>query len=72
MERRLLKDFQIGIVEGIVQDVISSEHEPKDLFSQLAKAIGGRSNESRLKHDIIQLKFLYLNSMTFIIIRFVE
>lgn len=49
MERRLLKDFQIGIVEGIVQDVLSSEHEPKDLFSQLAKAIGSRSSGSRSK-----------------------
>lgn len=48
MERRLLKDFQIGIVEGIVQDVISSDqHEPKDVFSQIAKAIGSRASSGR-------------------------
>ncbi|XP_022912799.2 transient receptor potential protein [Onthophagus taurus] len=42
MERRLLKDFHIGIVEGIVADVVSSMKEPKDVFSQLARAMGRR------------------------------
>ncbi|XP_011298653.1 transient receptor potential protein isoform X2 [Fopius arisanus] len=49
MERRLQKDFQIGIVEGIVNAVIQSEKEPKDVFSQLAKAIGRRSSSSAKK-----------------------
>lgn len=44
MERRLQKDFQIGIVEGIVQAVIQSENEPKDVFSQIARAIGRKSS----------------------------
>jgi len=44
MERRLQKDFQIGIVEGIVQAVIQSEKEPKDVFSQIAKAIGRKKD----------------------------
>lgn len=44
MERRILKDFQIGLVEGIVQDVLVKSHEPKDVFSQIAKAIGTRSS----------------------------
>lgn len=44
MERRLQKDFQIGIVEGIVQAVIQSEKEPKDVFSQIAKAIGRKGS----------------------------
>ncbi|KAG7202406.1 hypothetical protein KM043_018722 [Ampulex compressa] len=44
MERRLQKDFQIGIVEGIVNAVIQSEKEPKDVFSQIARAIGRRSS----------------------------
>ncbi|XP_072945473.1 transient receptor potential protein [Epargyreus clarus] len=39
MERRILKDFQIGIVEGIIKDVITKEGKPKDVFSQIAKAI---------------------------------
>lgn len=47
MERRLQKDFQIGIVEGIVNSVIQSEKEPKDVFSQLARAIGKRASESK-------------------------
>ncbi|XP_011630949.1 transient receptor potential protein-like [Pogonomyrmex barbatus] len=46
MERRLQKDFQIGIVEGIVQAVIQSEKEPKDVFSQIAKAIGRKGSSS--------------------------
>ncbi|XP_071452842.1 transient receptor potential protein-like [Hetaerina americana] len=40
MERRLLKDFQIGFVEGVIHDAIQSEKEPKDVFSKIAKAIG--------------------------------
>ncbi|RLU15644.1 hypothetical protein DMN91_011398 [Ooceraea biroi] len=44
MERRLQKDFQIGIVEGIVQAIIQSEKEPKDVFSQIAKAIGHKGS----------------------------
>ncbi|XP_011865921.1 PREDICTED: transient receptor potential protein isoform X2 [Vollenhovia emeryi] len=50
MERRLQKDFQIGIVEGIVQAVIQSEKEPKDVFSQIAKAIG-RKGSGSVKKD---------------------
>lgn len=44
MERRILKDFQIGLVEGIVNDVLVKSHEPKDVFSQIAKAIGSRAS----------------------------
>lgn len=44
MERRLLKDFHIGIVEGIVSDVVTSMKEPKDVFSQIAKAMGRRKS----------------------------
>lgn len=44
MERRLLKDFHIGIVEGIVSDVVTSMKEPKDVFTQIAKAMGRRKS----------------------------
>lgn len=44
MERRILKDFQIGLVEGIVNEVLVKSHEPKDVFSQIAKAIGTRAS----------------------------
>ncbi|RVE51850.1 hypothetical protein evm_003470 [Chilo suppressalis] len=47
MERRILKDFQIGIVEGIIKDVISKEVKPKDVFSQIAKAIVRRGSTDR-------------------------
>lgn len=49
MERRLQKDFQIGIVEGIVNAVIQSEKEPKDVFTQIAKAIGRKSSGAKKK-----------------------
>lgn len=49
MERRLQKDFQIGLVEGIVQAVIQSEKEPKDVFSQIAKAIGRKGSSTGKK-----------------------
>lgn len=49
MERRLQKDFQIGMVEGIVQAVIQSEKEPKDVFSQIAKAIGRKASATGKK-----------------------
>ncbi|XP_033338416.2 transient receptor potential isoform X2 [Megalopta genalis] len=49
MERRLQTDFQIGIVEGIVNAVIASEKEPRDVFSQIAKAIGRKSSSGKKK-----------------------
>lgn len=51
MERRLQKDFQIGIVEGIVSSVIQNEKEPKDVFSQIAKAIGRKQSGGSKKKD---------------------
>ncbi|KAM3966006.1 transient receptor potential [Aphomia sociella] len=51
MERRILKDFQIGIVEGIIKDVISRENKPKDVFSQIAKAIVRRGSTDGKKRD---------------------
>jgi len=51
MERRLLKDFQIGMVEGIVKEAISSEKEPKDVFSKIARAIGRRTSSQSQKKD---------------------
>lgn len=40
MERRIIKDFQIGMVEGVVNEIISTESEPKNIFGKIAKAIG--------------------------------
>lgn len=55
MERRILKDFQIGLVEGIVNEVLVKAHEPKDVFSQIAKAIGTRSsNKGKNWNEIVR------------------
>lgn len=43
MERRILKDFQIGIVESIVNEVVKNTTESRDVFSSIAKAINKRS-----------------------------
>lgn len=52
MERRLLKDFQIGLVEGLIQDAIASNDKaPKDVFSKIAKAIGRRTSQGSKKKD---------------------
>ncbi|CAH0386100.1 unnamed protein product [Bemisia tabaci] len=56
MERRLLKDFQIGLVEGIISDVISSEKEPKDVFSKIARAIGKDSSAKKKDWNAIAAK----------------
>lgn len=46
MERRIIKDFQIGVVEGIVNEIISTEKEAKNIFGKIAKAIArGDSNK---------------------------
>lgn len=51
MERRLMKDFQIGMVEGIINEVIQSEKGPKDVFSKIAQAIGRRTSSKKGKKD---------------------
>ncbi|XP_023318288.1 transient receptor potential protein [Trichogramma pretiosum] len=52
MERRLQKDFQIGMVEGIVNQVIQASDKPgKDVFSQIAKAIGRKQSGGSKKKD---------------------
>ncbi|XP_053658439.1 transient receptor potential protein [Anopheles marshallii] len=52
MERRILKDFQIGFVEGILQDTFSTPSEkPADVFSTIAKAIGNKSSTKKKKPE---------------------
>lgn len=43
MERRILKDFQIGFVEGIMQDVAAAGGAATDVFSSIAKVVGKKS-----------------------------
>ncbi|CAA9995354.1 unnamed protein product [Nesidiocoris tenuis] len=49
MERRLAKDFQIGLVEGMINAVVASE--PKNVFSKLAKVIGRKTSGKGSKKD---------------------
>lgn len=51
MERRLLKDFQIGFVEGIINEALQTDKAPKDVFSKIARAIGRRSSSQKSKKD---------------------
>ncbi|KAL7030847.1 hypothetical protein ACKWTF_006807 [Chironomus riparius] len=51
MERRILKDFQIGIVEGILNASLQNAKEPKDVFSTIAKVIGRRTSSKNKQED---------------------
>lgn len=51
MERRILKDFQIGIVETLVNEAVRETTAPKDVFSSIAKAINkGGSSKYFVEH----------------------
>lgn len=45
MERRILKDFQIGIVETIVNDAVRGSSEVRDVFSTIAKALNKKQSK---------------------------
>lgn len=47
MERRILKDFQIGIVETIVSEAVRGSTEARDVFSTIAKAINKRATTKK-------------------------
>lgn len=49
MERRLLKDFHIGIVEGLVNEIMTTSREHKDVFTHIAKVISKRASNKRKK-----------------------
>lgn len=45
MERRILKDFQIGFVEGIANEV--NQQGVKDVFGSIAKAVNIKKGASK-------------------------
>ncbi|XP_037793862.1 transient receptor potential protein-like [Penaeus monodon] len=45
MERRLMKGFNIGMVEGIMTEILTADKKPKNIFSKLARAIGKKKKE---------------------------
>ncbi|XP_050498133.1 transient receptor potential protein-like isoform X3 [Diabrotica virgifera virgifera] len=64
MERRLMKDFHIGIVEGIVQEMKMNPAESKNVFGHIAKVIGRRATFKSTKKDwnaLVKKKSLHNN-----------
>ncbi|CAL4075123.1 unnamed protein product, partial [Meganyctiphanes norvegica] len=61
MERRLMKGFNIGMVEGVLQDIVAGDKKPKNIFGKLAKAMkkkksvdwNSRVSKASLKRDQI-------------------
>ncbi|XP_037884366.1 transient receptor potential protein isoform X1 [Glossina fuscipes] len=45
MERRILKDFQIGFVENLKQEMDDTAETDRDIFSSLARVIGKKKGE---------------------------
>ncbi|XP_045126101.1 transient receptor potential protein-like isoform X2 [Portunus trituberculatus] len=45
MERRLMKGFNIGMVEGIMTEILTSDKKPKNIFGKLARAMGKKKKE---------------------------
>ncbi|CAB3371178.1 Hypothetical predicted protein [Cloeon dipterum] len=56
IERRLMKDFQIGCIEGVLDD-ISKTAKSGDIFSKLAKAIGTKGSKTNLGSQVKQDAF---------------
>lgn len=47
LERRILKDFQIGIVESIVTEAVQKTTETKDIFTSIAQAMNIRASAKK-------------------------
>ncbi|XP_042237960.1 transient receptor potential protein-like isoform X2 [Homarus americanus] len=45
MERRLMKGFNIGLVEGLMTEILTTDKKPKNIFGKLARAIGKKKKE---------------------------
>lgn len=68
IERRILKDFQIGIVESIITEAVkTASNEGRDVFTQIAKAMNKRSASKKYRIFFIFLFFFrsYLNLVHF-------
>ncbi|XP_060530179.1 transient receptor potential protein [Cylas formicarius] len=51
MERRLLQDFHIGIVEGLASEMQQNPAGPINVFKQIAKVLGRRTTFQTKKKD---------------------
>lgn len=51
MERRILKDFHIGIVENLFSDLKLGATEPQSVFGHIAKVIGRKTTLKPKKKD---------------------
>lgn len=62
LERRILKDFQIGIVETIVSEAVKNSTDSSDIFSSIAKAFNKHSTTKQfvLLNDFVVLNFFII------------
>lgn len=54
MERRIIKDFQIGMVEGVINEIITGEQKVTNLFSKIAKAIGKQESKKKDWNEFVR------------------
>lgn len=69
MERRILKDFQIGIVESIVNEAVKSSTETRDVFTSIAKAITKRAVSKKYESHWNEY-LIYVTKRIFIFAKF--
>lgn len=61
MERRIVKDFQIGMVEGVVSDIITSEQKVTNIFGKIAKAIGKTDSKKKDWNEVVRRSVIKQN-----------
>lgn len=61
MERRIMKDFQIGIVEGVVKEIISNEQKVTNIFGKIAKAIGRGESKKKDWNEFVRRSIIQRN-----------
>jgi len=61
MERRIKKDFQIGMVEGVINEIISGEQKVTNIFSKIAKVIGNQDSQKKDWNEIVRKSTLRHN-----------
>lgn len=54
MERRIIKDFQIGMVEGVINEIITGEQKVTNLFSKIAQAIGKQDSKKKDWNQLVR------------------
>ncbi len=61
MERRILKDFQIGMVEGVINEIITGEEKVTNIFGKIAKVIGKSDSTKRNWNEVVRKSTIVRN-----------